>query len=146
MGKSNDAREYPARPWVAVGALVRSGPDLLLVRRGRPPGQGAYTVPGGAVHRGEPLVDAVRREVAEETGLEVEVGPMAWLGERIDRDASGRVRYHYVIVDYVARPVGGRLRAGDDAREVRWAAPHELEHLALTAGLLDVVAKAPPWP
>lgn len=146
MEQAEGDRAYPARPWVAVGALVRRGSELLVVRRGHPPSQGVYTVPGGAVRTGERLVDAVRREVAEETGLRVEVGPLAWAGERIDRDDAGRIRYHYVILDYVTRPVGGTLRAGDDAPEVRWVSPDELGRLPLTEGLLEVVAGAPSWP
>lgn len=124
-------RSEPPHPTVAVGGVVLDDDRrLLVVRRGRPPAAGRWTVPGGRVEPGEGVTEAVAREVAEETGLDVEVGPFAWWLERRDDD------HHYVILDFFARPVGGTLRPGDDADDVRWATRSELEALALTPGLL----------
>src|SRR5262249_51162472 len=108
-------REYPDRPIVAVGAIVfDSAGRVLLGGRGRPPAQGRWSVPGGAVEAGETLAEACAREVREETGLEVEVGSLCEVVERVTRDPDGRVRFHYVILDYAARVSGGTLRAGSD--------------------------------
>ena len=122
-------------PTVAVGAIVFDDDGrVLLVQRGRPPAEGLWSVPGGRVERGERLVNAVAREVLEETGLVVEVGPLAEVVERI---GDG---YHYVILDYVARAIGGTLTAGDDAKDARFV--DDLGAYACTEGLADVVARA----
>jgi ADP-ribose pyrophosphatase YjhB (NUDIX family) len=123
-------------PTVAVGAFVFDGPRVLLVERGRPPGEGLWSVPGGRQEPGETLAQAVAREVREETGLVVEVGPLACVVERIGQD------HHFVILDYLARPIGGALVAGSDARAVRFVEDTELATLPLTEGLVDVLARA----
>ena len=112
-------REYPSSPIVAVGVIIREGDRIVLARRGKEPAMGLWTFPGGAVELGESLGDAARREAWEETGLRIEVGEVAIVLDHVVRDDGGRVRYHYVIVDYFARPVGGSLRPGTDASEVR---------------------------
>ena len=109
-------------PVLCVGAVVVLDGGVVLVRRARPPGAGEWTLPGGRVELGEPLDAAVRREMREELGLEVEVGPVLEIFERIDRDDTGAIRFHYVVVDYVCRAVAGTLRAGDDAADVRLVA------------------------
>ena len=130
-------RAAPSVPEVAVGAIVfeRDG-RVLLVQRGRPPGEGLWTVPGGRVERGETLAQAVSREVREETGLEVEVGALACVVERMGDD------YHFVILDYVARVIGGTLRAGDDARDARFVDEAALAELPCTEGLVAVIERA----
>jgi 8-oxo-dGTP diphosphatase len=125
-------REYPTSPIVAVGVIIREGDRIALVRRGKEPARGRWTFPGGAVELGESLDDAARREAWEETGLRIEVGEVAIVIDHVVRDDGGRVRYHYVIVDYFARPVGGSLRPGTDASEVRWFGLADLDALDMT--------------
>lgn len=131
-------------PTVAVGAFVfDAGGRVLLVERGRPPGVGLWTVPGGKLEPAEALAAAVAREVREETGLVVEVGPLVDVIEVVTPP------YHYVILDYLARSVGGVLTAGDDVRAARFVDDAELAVLPLTDGLLPVLQRArathPPW-
>jgi len=112
-------REYPSQPVVGVGGGVLREDRVLLVRRKREPAAGLWSIPGGVVRLGETLEEACRREVLEETGLEVEPVRPVWAFDLIERDGSG-VRFHYVVVDLLCVPVGGSLRPGGDAKEVRW--------------------------
>jgi len=125
-------REYPVAPIVAVGAVILDGDRILLIRRDREPARGRWTFPGGAVELGESLEEAVRREAFEETGLRVAVGEVATVIDRVERDGAGRVRYHYVIVDYFARAVGGTLQPASDVSDARWVGLEELDSLELT--------------
>ncbi|RLI08948.1 hypothetical protein DRO32_01565 [Candidatus Bathyarchaeota archaeon] len=125
-------REYPPAPLVAVAAFVLRGGRFLLVRRAAEPGRGKWSIPGGVVRLGERLREAVVREVAEECGLIVEVVDLLDVVETIIRDEAGRIRFHYVIVDYLARPVGGTLRPSDDALEARWASVEEALGMDIT--------------
>jgi ADP-ribose pyrophosphatase YjhB (NUDIX family) len=118
---SEVARTYPERPIVGVGAVVLQGNRVLLVRRANEPLKGEWSLPGGAVDVGESLRDAVKREVREETCLEIEVGPVVEVLDRIRREADGRVRFHYVLVDFVCRPTAGIALAASDAEDVVWA-------------------------
>ena len=113
-------RSYPKLPVVAVSAAVMESGRLLLVKRGREPGQGQWSLPGGVLELGETLHAGVVREVREETGLLVEPGPLLGVFENILRDGDDRVKYHYILIDYLASPSGGRLTAGSDAPEVVW--------------------------
>lgn len=113
-------REYPSAPLVAVGAIIVVAGRVLLVRRGAQPLKGEWSLPGGALEIGETLSAGLIREVREETGLAVEPVELTELLDRIYRDGE-RVRYHYVIADYLCRITGGVLRAASDADEVRWA-------------------------
>jgi len=113
-------REYPSAPLVAVGAIIVDAGRILLVRRGAQPLKGEWSLPGGALEIGETLSAGLIREVREETGLAVEPVELIELLDRIYRDGE-RVRYHYVIADYLCRVTGGVLRAASDADEVRWA-------------------------
>jgi ADP-ribose pyrophosphatase YjhB (NUDIX family) len=136
------SREYPDRPWVGIGCIVLRGEDVLLVRRGRPPRLGQWSLPGGAQHVGEGAEAAARRELLEETG--VEVGPLALLAviDAVNRDPDGRVRFHYTIIDYGARWLAGEARAGDDVSAVAWAAPGDLGAYELTPESHRVIALA----
>jgi len=142
-------REYPESPLVGVGAVIVDGriddpenaPRVLLVRRGQPPLVGEWSLPGGVLECGETLREAVTREAREETGLLVETGDMMGVYERVIRGEQERVRYHYVLIDFLSRPVGGELKAGSDAAEVRWFTRDELPELKLTPDVSDLVLK-----
>ena len=113
-------REYPLDPLVGVGAVVVDNGRVLLVRRGREPLKGQWSLPGGLVELGESLIAGVAREVLEETGLIVEPVELVELLDRIHHE-NERVRYHYVIADYLCRVTGGTLNAASDTDDVRWA-------------------------
>ena len=136
------SREYPSRPIVGVGAVILKNDAVLLVRRGNEPLKGIWSIPGGALEVGESLADGIRREVREEVGLEIEVGEIVEVFERVTRDEQGAVRYHYVLIDFVCRPTGGALAAGDDAGDVRWVAASELATIEVTEGTPAVIEKA----
>ena len=125
-----------------MGALIIEGDRILLVERGHEPLKGWWSLPGGVVEAGERLEDAARREVREETGLEVEIVCLLEVFERIMRDAAGRPEYHYVLMDYLCRPTGGELGAADDASCVRWVTELELGDLKITEGTPAVIARA----
>jgi len=133
---------YPARPILGVGAVILDGDRVLLVRRGREPLRGLWSIPGGAVEVGETREEALAREVAEETGLEVEIGPMVAVLDRIRRDDVGRIEYHYVLVDYACRPAGGALCAATDVDRVEWVRLPDLDRFDLTEGTAAVIRDA----
>ena len=136
------SREYPDHPRVGVGAVVLHEGRVLLVKRGRPPGLGRWSLPGGLVELGENTADAARREVAEECGIDVRVAGVAGMVERIIRDESGRVRYHYVLIDYLAYPESDTITAGTDAAEARWVPAEHVQSLDATEGLIDMIRRA----
>lgn len=136
------SREYPDRPWVGVGCIVFRGDRVLLVRRGKPPRIGLWSLPGGAQHLGERTEEAARRELREEAGIEVGAMELAAVVDAVSHDEGGRVRFHYTIVDYCAEWLSGEAEAGDDVQETAWAAPEELERYALTAEVQRVIALA----
>jgi 8-oxo-dGTP diphosphatase len=105
--------------------------QVLLVRRGYPPGQGQWAIPGGSVHLGETLQQAAEREVLEETAVTIRARQPIYTFDLVDRDADGRVRFHYVIVDLAADYISGDPRAGDDALEARWVPVGELDRLGV---------------
>jgi 8-oxo-dGTP diphosphatase len=133
----------PVRP-VAAAAGIAFDPDgrVLLVRRGQPGARGRWSAPGGRIEPGETAAQAVARELAEETGLEVEVIGLVAAVDWIEHAEDGSLRAHYVILDHLVEVVGGALAAGDDATEARWFAPDELAALPTTEGLLPVLERA----
>ncbi|MBL6929203.1 MAG: NUDIX hydrolase [Rhodospirillales bacterium] len=126
------SREYPNRPFVGVGAVVIRDGRVLLARRGKEPRKGSWSLPGGAQQLGETVFEAARREIREETGLEIEVLGIIDVADSIQRDDHGEVRYHYTLVDVLAQTINGDVAAaGDDAAEVAWFSPDELAPLEL---------------
>ncbi len=140
--KSESKREYPARPVIGVGGVVVSDGRALLIRRASPPLVGQWSIPGGALEAGETLTEGVRRELLEETGVEVRVLELIEVFERIEMDGRGQARYHYVVLDYLCAPLRGEARAGSDAAAVAWASSEELPHYALTPTATRVIEKA----
>lgn len=125
------SRQYPDRPFVGVGAVVIHEGRILLARRGKPPRAGDWSLPGGAQVVGETVFDAARREIREETGLEIEVLGVVDVVDSIQRDDDGRVRYHYTLIDVVAEAAGDGAEAGDDAAAIGWFTLEQLSGLGL---------------
>ena len=137
-----DTRKYPDRPFVGVGAVIVQDGQVLIVKRKYDPLAGQWSLPGGGVELGETLEDSIVREMLEETGLEIEVGPVIEVFDRITRDDAGEVRYHFVLVDYLCWPLGGELRASSDVADARFVDPVDLPQYNLTAKANDVIARA----
>jgi 8-oxo-dGTP diphosphatase len=137
-----EGREYPDRPVLGVGGVVISNGRALLVRRGGPPLQGEWSIPGGMLEIGETLFEGVRRELAEETGIEVRVLDLIEVFERILLDAAGRPKYHYVVLDYLCDAIRGSARAGSDVTAVAWANDSELAQYSLAPTAMRVIEKA----
>lgn len=134
-------REYPEHPIVGVGGVVIRGESVLLIRRGREPLKGEWSIPGGMLELGESLTEGVQREVLEETGLEVHPLELLTVFDRIQKDGE-RVQYHYVIVDYLCRATGGRLKAGSDVLDARWVSRKEIPGYKITPKAEEVIADA----
>jgi 8-oxo-dGTP diphosphatase len=126
---------------IGVGALIVHAGKVLLAKRGKPPLQGDWTLPGGLVETGETLVNAVKREVLEETALSINVGEVAGVFDRIYPDADGKVEYHYVLVDYLCSVASGNARAGSDIDDVRWFTRQEIETLSLPEFTRDLILR-----
>ena len=137
-----DSRIYPERPIVGVGAIVLDGDRVLLVKRAHEPLKGEWSLPGGAVDVGETLEEAIRREVREETCLDVEVGPIVDVLDRIRYDPEGRVKFHYVLVDFICRPIGGTLQCASDAEEAAWAEQADFGRYGVAEATVSVIDKA----
>lgn len=135
-------REYPDSPIVAVGAAVCRGDQVLIVRRGRPPSQGRWTVPGGVVELGERMADAAAREVREECGIEVAVDNVAGVLDQIVRDEDGHIHFHYAIVDFAARYVSGELHLSDELLDARWVRLDQFDEYQVYEQARQVLRKA----
>jgi mutator protein MutT len=135
-------REYPDRPLVGVGGVVITDGRVLLIRRAGPPLQGEWSIPGGLLELGESLNQGVRRELAEETGLEVRVLDLIEVFERVFPDDDGRTKYHFVILDYLCEAVSGEARAASDVTDVAWAQEDELASYSLTPTATRVIKRA----
>lgn len=134
-------RDYPEHPIIGVGAVIVAGGRVLLVRRDTEPLRGEWSVPGGMLELGERLRDGVRREVQEETGLEVEIGEVLEVFDSIFTDTLGHTQYHYVLIDYLCKPISGEARAGSDVSDARWVAPEALPAMNLRESIDQVVRK-----
>jgi 8-oxo-dGTP diphosphatase len=135
------SREYPERPIVGVGAVIVEDGKVLLVKRRYEPLKGHWSLPGGMVEIGETLEAALTREMVEETGLRIEVGPVIEVFDRIMRDEQHRVRYHFVLMDYLCWPAGGSLCAGSDVEAAIWVDPSTLVEYALTEKATSVIQR-----
>jgi ADP-ribose pyrophosphatase YjhB (NUDIX family) len=135
-------REFPEHPLIGVGSIIIEGDRVVLVKRAHPPIQGQWSIPGGVLEVGEMLREAAIREAREETGLVVEPGELLGVFDRILRDPDHRVQYHYVLIDFLCRKVGGELVAASDAAEVRFFTREELTTLRLAEDTFEVIQKA----
>lgn len=132
-------REYPQQPLIGVGAIIISRGQVVLIKRGKPPLMGEWSIPGGMLELGETLRDGAEREAREETGIEVRATELLGVFERVVPDEAGRTKYHYVLVDFLCEVVSGELCAGHDACDARWFTPEEVAALPLpkdTAGVI----------
>lgn len=132
-------REYPVSPLVGVGAVIIEDGRVLLVKRGHPPLAGEWSIPGGVLELGETLREAALREAREETCLAVETADLLGVYDRVLRDDDGHTIYHFVLVDFLCRRVGGEAQAADDADEVRWFTPAEAAGLPLAEDTAEVI-------
>ena len=137
-----ERRTYPARPILAVSAAIIRDGKVLIVRRARPPAAGLYTLPGGGVEVGEKLLEAVAREVREETALVIEPVALAGYREAIARDGDGRIERHFVILPFAARWIAGEPTLSDELSEAMWLDPPAITGLNTTAGLAEIIANA----
>ncbi len=133
--------EYPATPRVAVGGVVFKDDRVLLVRRGKPPSEGEWAIPGGSVELGETLQEAVAREILEETGISIRVGELVHLFDDVRKDETGRVRFHYVILDFAGEFLSGKVKAADDARDAGWVSPEDFRHLNVNKNTIKLMRK-----
>ena len=139
---AHDQRQYPERPIVGVGAVIVDAGKVVLIKRKYEPLKGHWSLPGGMVEVGETLEAALTRELLEETGLSVDVGPVIEVFDRITRDEERRVRYHYVLVDYLCWLSGGALRAGSDVDAAIWVDPATLAEYSLTEKATSIIERA----
>jgi len=135
-------RQYPDRPIFGVGAIIFEGEKVLLIKRGSPPLEGYWSLPGGAQETGETVEAAVKREILEETGLQIKIINFATMVDIIDLDEAGKARHHYSVADYVCRVTGGELQAGGDAAKVAWVPMADLDTLNLTPKAREVIEAA----
>jgi 8-oxo-dGTP diphosphatase len=135
-------RRYPDRPMVGIGAIIFRGDEVLLVKRGRSPALGKWSIPGGLVELGESLEAAVRREVLEEVGLDVRVIDLCAALDRVILDENGRIEYHYVLLDFLCESAEGDPLAATDAQECIFAPLKELSSYDLTGGSEKVIMRA----
>ncbi len=136
------AREYPQHPMVGVAAIVLRDDEVLLVERGHEPAKGLWGPPGGLLELGETVEAGVRREVLEECGITIAVGPLVAVFEPVERDSDGRVRFHFVVLDYLARYISGEVRSADDAADARWVSLEALDELPMLDVTREVIRKA----
>ena len=135
-------REYPERPIVGVGGVVIRDGLTLLIRRGSPPLEGEWSIPGGMLELGETILEGVQRELLEETAIEVRVLDLIEVFERVTRDEAGMLKYHFVILDYLCEAVRGEAQAGSDVTDVAWARESQLSEYSLTPTATRVIQKA----
>ena len=142
MNTIPDARAYPDRPYLAVSAAIIRDGRILIAQRARGPALGVWTLPGGVVEAGETLIEALKREVHEETAITIEPVALAGHREVVVRDDGGRVSRHFVILCFATRWIAGEPQLNEELAEARWLRPAELNGLKTTDGLAEIVASA----
>lgn len=135
----HDSRRYPGRPLVGAGAVVHRDDKVLLIKRAYPPNAGKWAIPGGLVELGESAKAAAEREVKEETGLTVKIEGLLDVGTDIHRDDKGEIEYHFILVDYVARPAGGGLRMSAESKDCGWFSKEKIADLEMPDGTRKVI-------
>ena len=135
-------RRYPTRPIVGVGTVVLDGDMVLMIQRGKPPRQGSWSLPGGAQELGETIHEAARREVREETGLEIEIFGLIDVVDSVRPDADDKIEYHYTLIDLAGHAVGGTLMAGGDAQNCRWFTRPEIDAMDIWPETKRIIALA----
>ena len=129
-------------PIVGVGAVIFDGASVLLAQRGQEPGKGTWTLPGGAVELGEKVVEALKREIREEIGIDIEVGGLVRVLDRIVRDEEKRIRYHYVIVDYWGWKASGEPKPGSDTSDICFVPLKEIREKDIHREVLETILMA----
>lgn len=135
-------REYPDSPVLGVGAVIFNNEEVVLVKRGKEPGYGKWSIPGGAVELGETLKEGLLREIREETGLEVEIGGIVDVLDWVSRDAYDRIKYHYVLVDFWCKCTYLELNPSSDVIGARWVQVSDVPNYDLPSATLEVIDKA----
>jgi len=135
-------RRYPARPIVGVGTVVMDSDMVLMIKRGKPPRQGSWSLPGGAQELGETIREAARREVREETGLEIGIFGLIDVVDSVRSDADDKIEYHYTLIDLAGYSVGGTLMAGGDAQDCRWFTRTEINAMDIWSETKRIISLA----
>ena len=135
-------RRYPARPIVGVGTVVMDSDMVLMIKRGKPPRQGSWSLPGGAQELGETIREAARREVREETGLQIEIFGLIDVVDSVRSDADDKIEYHYTLIDLAGYSVGGTLMAGGDAQDCRWFTRTEINAMDIWSETKRIISLA----
>ncbi|MCP4748862.1 MAG: NUDIX hydrolase [Desulfobacteraceae bacterium] len=130
---------YPEHPRAAVGAVVFHQDRVLLIRRGVAPAMGQWAIPGGSVKLGETLAQAAEREILEETGIIIKAREPVYIFDLVERDAQGRIRFHYIVADLAADFIGGVLKSGDDATDARWVSAEDMQNLTISKNTLNLL-------
>ena len=139
--QDNDRRWYPEQPIAGVGVVVFKDGKILTIKRGHEPSKGKWSIPGGRIELGETVQEAGRREVREECSIDVEIERVIDAANNIIRDENGHIKYHFVIIDLLARYVRGEVEAQTDAEECRWVTPRELAELDITSSLREMLTR-----
>jgi 8-oxo-dGTP diphosphatase len=136
---SEDARIYPVVPRTGVGAIVIKDNKVLLVKRGVEPNKGRWAIPGGMLKLGETMRECAAREILEETGVTVAIGECIYVFDLIERDDAGKIKFHFVVVDFTALYVAGEPKGADDAEEAGWFAPEDLDDLPVSSITMQAI-------
>jgi len=142
----SERRLYPDKPFVGVGVLIQDDNKYLLIKRAAEPDAGLWSIPGGMVELGERAKEAAKREALEETGLEVEIDKVLGVVDKIVEGDEGRVKFHFVIVDYLAHAVGGSLEASSDALDARWVRPKDFRGYEMSPTLVELLKRIDLYP